>query len=381
MRLHGLPRRNLLAVALAACCCAAAGCGNAGGPTPSAPEGDRIAKPVEALLQKHWPKGAGGTVLAARANRIVSCSGLGMADRADGVAADCDTAYDVMSMTKQFTAAAILKLEMLGELSVGDRIGEFVEDVPPDKRRITLHDLLTHTSGLPDSLGDDYDAVSKEQMLEAALESRLRSKPGTEYRYSNAGYSVLAAIVEEASALGYEEFLAGHLFGPAGMTDTGYVLPDWGPEQVAVEYDRDGRAQGRPFEHPWAADGPFWNLRGNGGMLSTARDMYRWHLALRDDTILDRAAREKMFTPHVREGPGADTHYGYGWVVSSLEGEPFMWHDGGNGWSFGLVGHLPKAAATVFWISNQAYRAGQWNLEDVAEPLTLGLSEAVRGQA
>ena len=211
MRLHGLPRRNLLAVALAACCCAAAGCGNAGGPTPSAPEGDRIAKPVEALLQKHWPKGAGGTVLAARANRIVSCSGLGMADRADGVAADCDTAYDVMSMTKQFTAAAILKLEMLGELSVGDRIGEFVEDVPPDKRRITLHDLLTHTSGLPDSLGDDYDAVSKEQMLEAALESRLRSKPGTEYRYSNAGYSVLAAIVEEASALGYEEFLARHL--------------------------------------------------------------------------------------------------------------------------------------------------------------------------
>ena len=165
------------------------------------------------------------------------------------------------------------------------------------------------------------------------------------------------------------------------MTDTGYVLPDWGPEQVAVEYDRDGRAQGRPFEHPWAADGPFWNLRGNGGMLSTARDMYRWHLALRDDTILDRAAREKMFTPHVREGPGADTHYGYGWVVSSFEGEPFMWHDGGNGWSFGLVGHLPKAAATVFWISNQAYRAGQWNLEDVAEPLTLGLSEAVRGQA
>ena len=80
--------------------------------------------------------------------------------------------------------------------------------------------------------------------------------------------------------MGYEEFLAEQLFEPAGMTQTGYVLPEWDPEDVAVEYDAQGRPQGRPYDHPWAADGPFWNLRGNGGMLSSARDMYRWQLAL-----------------------------------------------------------------------------------------------------
>jgi CubicO group peptidase (beta-lactamase class C family) len=89
-------------------------------------------------------------------------------------------------------------------------------------------------------------------MLDGSLESELRSTPGTEYSYSNLGYNILAAIVEKASGTSYERFLASHLFEPAGMRHTGYVLPEWRPEQVAVEYDENGEPRGRPFDHPWA---------------------------------------------------------------------------------------------------------------------------------
>ncbi|MDQ2672779.1 MAG: beta-lactamase family protein, partial [Actinomycetota bacterium] len=254
-----------------------AACGN-GGQDPAAPatEPRREDPSVEEFLDDTLPDGASGTVVAARDGEIAHCRGFGLADREAKVAAGCDTAYDIMSMTKQFTAAAILKLEMMGKLSVSDPMSEFVGPVPDDKRAITVHHLLTHTSGLTDQLGGDYEALSRKEMLDGALESELWSAPGTEYSYSNLGYSILAAIVEKASETSYERFMASHLFELAGMRQTGYVLPAWKPDQVAVEYDENGEPKGKPFDHPWAEDGPYWNLRGNGGLLSTARDMFRW---------------------------------------------------------------------------------------------------------
>lgn len=182
--------------------------------------------------------------------------------------------------------------------------------MPADKRGITLHHLLTHKAGLAEGLGDDYEPVSRDEMLDKALKSKLVSRPGTEFHYSNTGFSVLAAIVEKVSGTSYERFLAKHLFAPAGMTQTGYVLPKFSRAQVAVEYDEEGASQGRPLDHPWAADGPYWYLRGNGGMLSTGRDMFRWHRALLGDTILSAAAKARMFEPHARipgTGPPTDT--------------------------------------------------------------------------
>lgn len=327
-------------------------------------------------LERTWPQGAGGTVLAARHGELLTCRGFGKADRRSGISAGCDTVYDVMSMTKQFTAAAILKLEMMGSLRVNDPLSRFLGPVPPEMEPITLHHLLTHSSGLPSSLGDDYEPVAREAMVARALESRLRSKPGAVYRYSNVGYSLLAAVVEEASGLSYERFLRRHVFRPAGMRQTGYVLPRWNQRNVAVEYDDRGRARGKPFEHPWADDGPYWNLRGNGGMLSTARDIYRWYLALRDDEILSREAKRKLFAPYVPETRSGDTHYGYGWVVvDPMRYGRIAWHDGGNGWSFGLMTLFRDRDAAIFWISNSAYREGRWNLGRTGLGLTLGIAK------
>ena len=238
-----------------------------------------------------------------RGRRIVSCEGFGRADHAARVAASCDTVYDIGSLTKQFTAAAVVKLEMLGRLDVHDTIERWLGPVPPDKAGITVQQLLTHTAGLVDSLGDDYERLTRRQLVTQALASPLRTAPGTAYHYSNLGYSLLAVIIERASGPGYEEFLDLHLFRPAGMTQTGYTLPRWRRSDVAVEYDARGVGQGRPFDHPWAASGPWWNLRGNGGLLSTTSDMARWHQALLDHRVLDRGAQRELFRPRVPERP------------------------------------------------------------------------------
>lgn len=316
------------------------------------------------------PEGSSGTLVAGIGDKMLVCRGWGLADHEALTPAGCDTVYDVMSMTKQFTAAAVLKLQMQGRLRVTDPIGRHLAGVPADKRDITIEHLLTHTSGLIDVLGGDYEPLSRAELLDDALASELRSRPGERYHYSNVGYSLLAVIVEEASGTGYEEYLARELFEPAGMERTGYVLPEWSPGDVAVEYDADGRPQGRPFEHPWAADGPYWNLRGNGGLLSTAADMFRWQRALLGERVLDAAAKAALFRPRVLEEPGGDTRYAYGWVVMGSPLGRVQWHDGGNGWSYGLVARLPDDGAYVFWATNQYRSEGRWNLARGGSALT-----------
>jgi CubicO group peptidase (beta-lactamase class C family) len=371
--------RSVAVVLIAALTLAA--CADDGGEDSADPGGGDQADPsVARFLDRTLPEGASGTLAAARDGELVHCDGFGMADREARVAAGCDTVYDIQSITKQFTAAAILKLEMMGELRVSDPISEHLGPVPADKREITLHHLLTHTAGLPAALGGDYQPLSREQMVAEALESKLRSRPGATYHYSNLGYSLLAAIVEKASGMGYEEFLAEHLFAPAGMTQTGYVLPEWRPDQVAVEYDARGEPQGRPFDHPWAEDGPYWNLRGNGGLLTTALDMFRWHLALDGEEVLDQRAKEKLFHPYVLEFEGGDSYYGYGWVVQRSDDHGrFVWHDGGNNWSYSLFTRFLGEGVMVFWTTNSCRdEAEGWNLPRLEPMLTEGVADRVR---
>ena len=257
-----------------------------------------------------------------------------MADRENGVAYDADTVFSVGSITKQFTAAAILKLEMQGRLHVEDAIGKYIPNVPDDKKAITLHHLLTHTSGLESDFAGDYDPVSRDEYAKRILASKLRSKPGEAYFYANSGYSLLGAIVEFVSGLSYEKYLRENLFLPSGMKDTGYRLPNWPQARIAVGY-HEGKRWGRITDKPWDKDGPYWALRANGGIHSTLDDMLRWHVALSGDAVLSAAEKEKMFRRQVQEGPGADTYYGYGWSIGEAAwGGRLIEHNGGNGTFF-----------------------------------------------
>ncbi len=333
----------------------------------------RADRSIQAIVEKNIPSGASGTVIAARDGKIVHCAGVGMADRAKRIVANCDTVYDIMSITKSFTAVAIMRLQMTGKLRVTDPISRYVGPMPADKRRITIHQLLTHTSGLPESLGDDYDPISRQTMITRSAATKLI--PNTKFKYSNLGYSLLAAIVEQASGTDYEQYLAREIFKPAAITDTGYVLPRWDTDRIAVEYDETGLPQGRPLDHRWAKDGPYWNLRGNGGLLSTAADMYRFHRALRGDTILNAAAKAQTFKGHAPLGlPGYDGYtIGYGWVITP---DGLATHSGGNDWSYGVSVH--SADLMLFWITNQAIQTGHWDLGAVAQLFTLNLLKHLR---
>ena len=280
-----------------------------------------------------WLVAAGfrGSALVSKGGTVLLRKGYGMADRENNVPYDADTVFCVGSITKQFTAAMILKLEMLGRVHTDDSIAHYFNKVPQDKVTITLHQLLTHTSGLESDFAGDYDPVSRDEYVKRIFGSKLRSKPGEAYYYSNAGYSLLGAIIESVTGLSYEKSLRTSLFLPAGMNDTGYKLPGWPPAKIAVGY-KDGKRWGRITEKPWADDGPYWALRANGGIHSTLDDMLRWNTALSGDKVLSTAAKAKMYTRHVREGAGADTYYGYGWVIGeSAWGTRLIEHNGGNG--------------------------------------------------
>jgi CubicO group peptidase (beta-lactamase class C family) len=296
--------------------------------SPPAPLRER----VDDLMTRLEGHGFSGVLLLAKDGEIVLEKGYGLADRGKKLPATPDTVYCIGSITKQFTAAAILKLEMQGKLSVTDPISRFFPGVPADKKGITLHHLLTHTAGLREDYGEtDFEPVSREEIVSRVLSAPLLSAPGEKFRYSNAGYSLLAAVVELTTKGPYEAYLREQLFLPAGMTRTGYKLPGWKPGELARGW-RGDEEWGTTIERPWAPDGqPWWNLRGNGGIHATARDMWRWHQALLGTAILSEEAKRKLYGRHIAEEM-PESWYGYGWSIATTPRKTtLITHNGGNG--------------------------------------------------
>lgn len=291
-----------------------------------------LAERLDDHMKKLESGGFSGVLLVAKDGKVILAKGYGMANREKKVRVTADTVMCIGSVTKQFTGAAILKLEAQGKLKVTDPITRYFKDVPDDKTSITLHHLLTHSAGFEAELGDDYQKIGRDEFIRLALNSKLRSKPGERYRYSNVGYSLLGAIIEIVTEKPYERYVHDQLFVPAGMTKTGYALPGWTANELAHGYLPDGKDWGTMRDKPWDSDGPYWHLRANGGILSTACDMYRWHLALSGETVLPKSAKEKYFKPHVPERPVGVSHYGYGWVIDQTpRGTKVITHNGGNG--------------------------------------------------
>jgi CubicO group peptidase (beta-lactamase class C family) len=313
-----------------------------------------VAEKLDAYLYALSEDGFAGAILVAIDGEVVLSKGYGWADRENRVPVSEDTIFTIGSITKQFTAAAILKLEMDGKLSVNDPITKYFDDVPPEKQGITIHHLLTHTSGLRSSFGGDRDEVTREQIVRLALDNRARWKPGERYNYSNTGYSLLGAIVEQVTGMSYDAYLKSVFFEPLGMHDTGYFLPDAAYARLAIGYD-NGKRWGTIRDYPWDVDGPYWNLRANGGILSTVGDMYRWHLATLEPGVLDAAALEKYYTPHVPESPPDTSYYGYGWAIATTErGTKLVTHNGGNGVFFADFRRYLDDDVAIVYMSNTA---------------------------
>lgn len=328
-----------------------------------------LGQKIDRYLQKAEANGYAGSVLVARGENIILAKGYGLADHEKKVKQTAETVFSIGSITKQFTGAAILKLEMMGKLKVTDPISKYFGDVPADKKEITLHHLLTHTAGFAGALGDDYDPIERADFIKLALDSKLLFKPGERYEYSNVGFSLLGIIVELVSGKNYEDFLYEALFKPAGMKKTGYVRPGFVKSELAVGY-RGGERWGTALDRPWRPEGPGWHLRANGGILSTVGDMHRWYLALKNDTILSASAKQKYFAPHVKEYSDGNTYYGYGWVTQKTErGVNLIWHNGGNGIYNAFMGFEPENDLVIIASSNIAGKISDTYAERIEQIL------------
>ena len=310
---------------------------------------------VDEYMGRMASLGYTGGVLVIRNGRTVVERSYGMANRAAGIPADRTTVYNLGSITKQFTAAAILRLEELGQLRTTDTVGRFFPNAPPDKRGITLHQLLTHTAGFAsDYSPTDYEPTTRGEYVRRMFAATLKTKPGATYSYANSGYSLLAAIVELRTGKEYDRALRELVLQPAGMLETGYTLPAWPARRIAHGY-QDGRDWGTIVDRIGVEGGPYWALRGNGGLHTTLGDMAKWDAALNDSRMLTDSSRRKFMTGYVNEGPEGRSQYAYGWaVMKTSRGTRVVTHNGGNGVYVAELLRFVDDGVTIFMTSTES---------------------------
>lgn len=299
-------------------------------PVPKAEVNSTIGKNIDRYLLGLEKLGFSGAIIVSQGEEMLLSKGYGLSNRETGEPYRSNTIQSCGSITKPFTAAAILLLENRGKLSVNDTITKYFNEVPEDKKNITLHQLLTHTSGLPGGIGRDEEPTEAQEYIDRAMSVSLQFSPGMEFGYSNMGYSLLALIIEKVSGQGYETFLSKELLLPSGLTETGYILPEWNREQMAVGYQK-GERWGEIYERGWIEGGPNWHLRGNGGLHTTVDDMYKWFKTVKGQGILDEDVVKRWTTSYATENNGY-SDYGYGWVIYDNDKYgKIITHNGSNG--------------------------------------------------
>lgn len=344
--------RRLVSVALAAAMQLAITV-SVGAQSPAGIVRGDVAIRLDQYLSRLVPFGFSGAVLVARDGEVILEKGYGLAERESKRPYTSGMVSCIGSVTKLFTAAAILKLEAEGRLATSDPISKYLPGVPPDKAGITIHHLLTHTAGFSGDLGGrDEDAIARDALVAKVLAAPLASPPGERFEYSNEGFSLAAAIVERVSGTGYEAYLREHLLLPAGMKDTGYLAPAWPLERLPVGYSDAGKPWGRVYRNGWLPDGPGWYLRGNGGLQSSLDDLYRWHRALDSASVLPADALRKYQTGHVKTPGGGQYAYGWG-VQATRRGTTVVSHNGGNGYFFTDFRRYVDERVVIIAMTNQ----------------------------
>ena len=276
-----------------------------------------LTKEIELTLSQAETKGFSGLILLRVKNRHLLTKAYGWADRQAKKRMTVNTGIEIGSIVKPITLAAILKLAEMGKLNMQDTLEKHLPNVPKDKRSITLDMIARHQAGFPDLFGGDYQLVEREWLVNKILNCRLIAKPGTKEKYSNSGYSLLAAMIEIESGMPYEAYVRKAVLEPAGVEQIGYILAGWKNEDLAVGYRRFGLRWGTPLDHHWLKDGPGWNLRGNGGMLATAEELSAWYEAVWDGKVLKEDARAQFLSISASE--------------SKRVGGKALGHMGGNG--------------------------------------------------
>jgi CubicO group peptidase (beta-lactamase class C family) len=286
-----------------------------------------------------------GSVLVARGDEVLFDKSYGMANLEWNVPNTTTTKFRIGSITKQFTAAAILLLEERGKLSTGDPIKKYMADAPVAWEKITVFHVLTHTAGIPSFTSfPDYPQKSLSPMTAGQLVAWFKDKPldfepGTKFSYSNSDYVLLGYLIEKISGETYEKFLKGNIFNPLGMNDSGYDSNTAVIERRAAGYSP---GPGGPVNAGYV------NMtipHGAGALYSTTHDLLKWELGLFGAKLLKPASLAKMTTP-------LKDDYACGLIVRTTGGLKNIWHNGGiQGFNASLA-YYPDSRITVAVLAN-----------------------------
>jgi len=304
-------------------------------------------------------KNFSGGLLIVRGGKKYFCKGYGYADKERKIEFTPETLGSIGSITKAFTATAIMKLVAQDKLTVDDRLRKFFPNAPADKANITIHQLLTHSSGFHEFLkqdAGDYEKIDKDEFLKRAFTEPLAFKPGEKAVYTNVGYSILGIIVEKVSGLGYEQFLKKNLFEPLGIKNIGYHYPVSKNDTIAVGY-QNGTTWGTHQQHfQMAGGGPFWNLKANGGLEASLNDIFLWLNGFTNHSVLPEKEIETMFTAQVQEeGYNGQSFFGYGCNISqSRRNSKMIGNGGSNGIYFARIVRLPEEGVVFYMVTNES---------------------------
>jgi len=353
----------------------------------SGPVSDKeLAAQIDTLLSSAYkPDGPGAAVLVKKRGRVVLRKGYGLANIELKVPVEPDMVFRLGSVTKQFTAVAILMLAEEGKLSLQDEITRFLPDYPTQGKKITVENLLTHTSGiknytdLPEWLPLQRKDMTLGELIDLFKNQPLDFAPGEWWKYSNSGYVLLGAIIEEASGKTYADFVQDRIFGPLGMKSACYDSPSRIiPRRVSGYAKGNAGYENAPYlsmSQPYAA----------GSLASSVDDLAVWSEALLAGKLVKKETLEKAFVSFKLKD-GQATKYGFGWCISDYEGHRLIEHSGGI---HGFLSHamfFPEDGVFVALLANStvmemqpepfAFKAGCLTLGiPFKEPVPIALSE------
>lgn len=338
-----------------------AGCATGGGGT------------IDGLLAEYTgPAVPGASVIVIRDGRVILRRAYGMADLGRRVAATPETDYRLASVSKQFTAMAIMLLARDEKVRYDQPVREILPELPAAAQGVTVRHLLNHTSGLPDyeDLIPDSQTVQVSDRDVLALLTRtdtLYFPPGSAYRYSNSGYVLLGLIVERVSGVPFPEFLRARIFGPLGMTAS--VAHVEGVD--TVPHRAYGYSPALPSAFTPTDQSVTSATLGDGGIYTNVDDLVRWDEALYGTALVDAATLRLATTPPTLSG-GAQTQYGFGWFVDSYRNERRWRHTGETSGFRNAIQRFPDRRFTVIVLTNRNAGEPSGVAERIADALLFG---------
>lgn len=320
---------------------------------PEARAGIRVARILQDIRDEDFFH---GVILVTRGSEVLGHEAFGLADARKRPALPIrrDALWDWASVTKQFTAAAALKLQMQGKLDLDDPLVKYLPGLKADRHDIRVRHLLNHTTGIDESCEPELGDMTRDQVL-AAFDAFPKAHPaGTKFSYSNFGYFVAAALVEVVAGKPFEAYLKEALFDPAGMTETTHYGA--GLDLARVPRGYRGTGPKTPYGNEMS-----WGFKGASGVISTVADMAKWDRALRGEAVLDAAAKKEFYAPHLGG-------YALGWQVERGPRETIYAHSGSvPGFASDLIRGADSGVMVA--IASSMEEAPEGPEDDTEEPL------------